>query len=427
MVSNIDLLKNNDGIATWVQVGSLFDGTSKKILKNAHILFDKNEILYVGKEGDLPPQSLNSYSGIKKIDLRDYTVLPGLIDAHAHIFLEGAEINLDKRKNLITQSKEKLFTLALERIQKLIPTGITGFRDAGDKDEVGLQLTALYKSKKMRLPYIESQGAAIHREGRYGRFMGAALEQFNSVEACVQDRIDKGADRIKLIPTGIINFKKGTVATLPQMDEAMLTKFVTISKKHNKQTFAHASGNKGIQNVINAGIDSVEHGFFISSDQLSIMRDKDIAWVPTFAPVQKQVDHAVEFGWDQQVISNLKTILENHAGSLIEAHHKGVKIIAGSDAGSLGVPHGLGFLYELELMENAGMRPIDIINSSTGLSYDRLCYSDKIGKIEKGYKSRMIFTKYNVQESVKKLQKDKYTYFDGVLFEFNQNIVTKGL
>ena len=81
----------------------------------------------------------------------------------------------------------------------------------------------------------------------------------------------------------------------------------------------------------------------------------------------------------------------------------------------------------IELMENAGMRPIDIINSSTGLSYDRLCYSDKIGKIEKGYKSRMIFTKYNVQESVKKLQKDKYTYFDGVLFEFNQNIVTKGL
>lgn len=427
MNSNIDILKNSNNAVLWIQVGTLFDGTSKEVSNNAHIVFDNNEILFVGAEGELPPESLIVDNQLIKIDLSAYTMLPGLIDAHAHIFLEGAERNFEKRKTFISQSKEGLLTAALERIQKIIPTGVTGFRDAGDKDNVGLQMAALYKTKIKRLPYIESPGAAIHREGRYGRFMGRALEQFDSVEACVQDRIDRGADRIKLIPTGIINFKKGTASAPPQMDVELLKEFVAISKKHNKQTFAHASGNLGIQHVIDAGIDSIEHGFFISSDQLSMMRDKNIAWVPTFAPVQKQVDFADEIGWDQQITSNLKTILENHAKSLLEASKKGVKIIAGSDAGSVGVAHGLGFLYELELMENAGMQSLDIINAATGISYDRLCYFEKIGKIAKGYKPRMIFTKHNVLESVKALQKEKYTYFDGALLEFNNNTDITGL
>jgi len=425
--THLAFLKNIGNSIVWIQVGNLLNGTSKKPIKKANIVFDKNEILFVGTENELPPKALIIDNRLTKINLSNYTLLPGLIDAHAHIFLEGAERDFEKRKVFISQTKEELFTAALNRMQKLLYTGVTGLRDGGDKDGIGLQLSALYKANKKTIPYIDSPGAAIHREGRYGRFIGSTLEQFNSVEECVKDRILKGADRIKLIPTGIINFKKGTASAPPQMDLDLLKKFVEISKKYNKQTFAHASGNKGIQYVIDAGIDSVEHGFFISSDQLSLMRDKDIAWVPTFAPVQKQVDYAHEFGWDQLIISNLKTILENHAISLLEASQKGVKIIAGSDAGSVGVAHGLGFLYELELMENTGMKPIEIINSATGVSYDRFCYSEKIGKIASGFKPRMIFTKHNVLQSVKEIQKEKFTFFDGNLYQFNKNTDLQGL
>ncbi len=84
--------------------------------------------------------------------------------------------------------------------------------------------------------------------------------------------------------------KAGAVTTEPQMSAAEVAELVTAAKSFGKQTFAHASGDKGIENVIEGGADSVEHGFFIRDDQLARMRDRQIAWVPTFAPVQEQVD-----------------------------------------------------------------------------------------------------------------------------------------
>ncbi len=111
---------------------------------------------------------------------------------------------------------------------------------------------------------------------------------------------------------------------------------------------------------------------------------RQIAWVPTFAPVQAQVDHAARMGWDAQVVSNLRRILEQHAISLVKAHEMGVQIIAGSDAGSYGVPHGLGFYYELELMERAGLSPLSVINAATGNSSHRLGYKENFGMIREG-------------------------------------------
>ena len=154
-----------------------------------------------------------------------------------------------------------------------------------------------------------------------------------------------GADRIKLIPTGIINFKKGAVTAEPQMTAEEFASWSRPRRSFGKQTFAHASGDAGIERAIEGGVDSIEHGFFVRDDQLAKMRDRQIAWVPTFAPVQKQVDHADLMGWDADGgFATLKRILDQHAASLVKAHEMGVQIIAGSDAGSYGVAHGLGFL-----------------------------------------------------------------------------------
>lgn len=73
-------------------------------------------------------------------------------------------------------------------------------------------------------------------------------------------------------------------------------------------------------------------------------------------------------GWDAQIVANLQKILDQHAASLVKAHAMGVQIIAGSDSGSCGVAHGLGLLYELELMERTGLSPISVINCATGAS-----------------------------------------------------------
>src|SRR3974377_1036303 len=111
--------------------------------------------------------------------------------------------------------------------------------------------------------------------------MGEPREDYASPKLCVEGRVKAGADRIKLIPTGIINFKKGAVTTEPQMTKEAVSELVRAAGSRGEQTFAHAAGDAGIERAIDGGVDSVEHGFFVRDDQLAKMRDRQIAWVPT--------------------------------------------------------------------------------------------------------------------------------------------------
>jgi len=415
------------GRRIWLRVGTLLDGVSSKPLRNAHVVYDQSTILFAG-ENSPPSNLLSANQQQPDLDLSDYTLLPGLIEAHAHFFLEGGELDLDKRSAYLKQAPEDLLNAARARLGKLVRLGIIAVRDAGDKNGVGLALSKLYASgQRPAMPYVDSPGAAIHHKGRYGSFMAEPIEDFDTLKHCVEARVAAGADRIKLIPTGIINFKQGAVTAEPQMTTAEVSELVAAAKSFGKQTLAHASGDVGIERAIDGSVDSIEHGFFVRDDQLAKMRDRQIAWVPTFSPVQEQVDHADQMGWDAQVVSNLNKILEQHAASLMKAHEIGVQILAGSDAGSCGVAHGLGFLYELELMQRAGLGPISVINAATGASSNRLAFKEKVGQIRSGFQSRFILTRHAPLESVSNLRKQKWIVFDGNVLESDEDFDSTGL
>jgi len=375
-----------------------------------------------------------------------------LIDAHAHFFLEGGELDPEKRSAYLKKEPPELLELARPRLGKLLRLGIIAIRDAGDKDGVGLALSKLCSRRRgdkadfyvespreIRLltsaptgsrplmPYVDSPGAGIHHRGRYGGFMAEPMEDFATPAQCVEARVKAGAGRIKLIPTGIINFKQGAVTTEPQMTREEVTALVNAARSFGKQTFAHASGDVGIERVIESGVDSVEHGYFIRADQLARMRDRQIAWVPTFAPVQQQADHADLLGWDDQVVSNLKKILDQHAASLVKARAMGVLIIAGSDAGAYGVAHGVGFLNELELMERAGLPPLAVVNAATGTPSTRLAFKEKFGQIKPGFLTRFILTRHSPMESIANLRKPKIVVFDNLVFESAEGVDPTGL
>ncbi len=433
----------------WLRVGTLLDGTSTVPIRNAHIVYDATEILFVGAVDRTPPRELLRDGQIAPdVDAPDATLLPGLIEAHAHLFLEGGELDAEKRAGYLKQDPAALLAAARERLEKLVRLGVTAVRDAGDKDGVGLALSKLYRSAsvvagvadpgpastrpatspaRLLIPYVESPGAAIHHRGRYGGFMGGALEDFPSLRACVEARVAAGADRIKLIPTGIINFKQGAVTTEPQMTTEEIRELVAAAKSFGRQTFAHASGDAGIERVIGGGVDSVEHGFFVRDDQLARMRDRQTAWVPTFAPVQAQVDHATIVGWDERIVANLRDILDRHAASLVKAQALGVLIVAGSDAGSYGVAHGVGFLRELELMERAGLPALAVINAATGTGANRLAYREKFGRIAPGWQSRFILTRHSPLETVANLRRPGIVIFDGEPYESGANPDVQGL
>lgn len=403
--------------AVWLHVGTLLDGTSTAPCRDAHVVYDASGIRFVGSDGATPAREFLC-DGQAYPDFSDggVTLLPGLIDAHAHLFLAGGELDPDARVVSLKRPPEALLEGARGRLEKILRHGVVAVRDAGDRDGVGLALSRLFATAdaaRPRMPYVESPGAAIHRRGRYGSFMGDPVEAHASPRDAVAARVAGGADRIKLIATGIINFAQGAVTSTPQMSADEVRQFTAAAREFGRQTFAHASGDAGIDGVIEGGVDSVEHGFFIRDDQLTRMRDKNIAWVPTFAPVQAQFDHAARFGWDEAVVGHLRRILDAHAASLRRAHELGVRIVAGSDAGSCGVPHARGLLHELELMERAGLPPLAVINAATGAGAVRLCYKENFGRIAVGARSRFILTAHRPVDSITALRQPRTIVFDG--------------
>ncbi len=411
----------------WLQVGTLLDGRADAPVRDGHLVYDGDRILHVGP--DLPAATILR-EGQTQPDavLPQHTVLPGLIESHAHLLLEGGEKDVTKRAEYLQLDEISLLARATERLQRLLAIGVIAVRDAGDKNGVGLALQKRYStSDRPAMPYVDSPGAAIHHEKRYGNFMGRPMEEYPSIQACVDGRIKEGAHRIKLIATGIINFEKGAVTNKPQMPLEELTEFVEAAKARGQQTFAHCSGHEGLANCIGARVDTIEHGFFVDDDQLAQMRDADIAWVPTFAPVQFQVDNPGILGWSESVCANLQRILDAHAASLVKAAELGVRIIAGSDAGSHGVPHGWGFLDELKLMEQAGLSPLQVIHAATGAPAARLGFAEDFGELRIGAKPRFIITEHSPLETIANLEKSKVVVFDGSVFTQGDNAEQSGL
>jgi imidazolonepropionase-like amidohydrolase len=409
----------------WIRVGRLIDGTSNEVVRDAHVVFDAKEIRFVGTAR---PTDIKQSAPDGALD--DHTLLPCLIEAHAHAFLEGAPVDFGEREQYLKQPPATFLERAKARTHKILQCGIGAIRDAGDKHGVGLALASEAKRHVDQLataPYVDSPGAAIHHKGRYGAFMGDPIENHASPAACVASRVALGADRIKLLVSGIINFKEGRVTTPPQMPIEEVKAIVEAARAHGRQTFAHASGTEGVEHSIEGGVNTVEHGFFITEEQLKKMRDRQIAWVPTFAPVQLQIDRAKDLGWDDVVVGHLKRIIESHQAMLRKAHEMGVTIVAGSDAGSCGVPHGIGFLQELEQMERAGLPAMAVLQSATSRSADTLDFPEQIGQIAPGHRSRFILTHHDPSKSIANLRREKTIVFDGQAIDCPDNLSTAGL
>jgi imidazolonepropionase-like amidohydrolase len=408
----------------WLRVGQLFDGF--RTLRDAHLVFDGNRIVHVGAEP--APSAVRAGQSAPDLHLPRHTLLPGLIEAHAHLFLEGGELDATRRAEHLKLPETELLARAGPRLERLLRLGIAGVRDAGDRNGVGLALQRRYRSPaRGDMPYLDSPGPALHHRGRYGSFMGRPLEEHADIAAAVAARVAEGARHIKLLATGIIDFAEGAVRSKPQLPADELAAAVAAARSHGRQTMIHCSGRDGVENCLAARVDTIEHGFFVDRGQLARLRDLDIAWVPTFAPVQFQADHAAALGWSDPVRDQLRRILDAHASSLAHAAAIGVRILAGSDAGSHGVPHGHGFLTELALMEAAGLRAEQVLRAATGDAAVRLNFEERFGVLAAGARPRFILASAPVLESVRHLRAPAEIFFDGRLFTGGDDPAEPGL
>lgn len=281
-------------------------------------------------------------------------LMPGLVDAHVHLFLHGEPTDAPSRSAHAKKPVAELTEAARASARRALGCGVTLVRDAGDKHGINHVIRNEALDADAGLCRVRSGGSGIKRARRYGAFMATDVDDVASIRASVA-RLAEDCDEIKLILTGIIDFEAGAVTDEPQftLEEARLV--VDTARACGRKTFVHCSGSKGLAIAARAAVGSIEHGFFMDREILSIMRDHQVAWTPTFSPVHFQWAQPQAVGWSADTVGHLRRILDNHARYLGLAHEMGVSLLLGTDAGSMGVEHGQAMIEEIRRYVEAGL------------------------------------------------------------------------
>ncbi|MDD2736231.1 MAG: amidohydrolase family protein [Desulfuromonadaceae bacterium] len=292
-------------------------------------------------------------------------IMPGLVEAHSHLFLDGGQLDFTIRNEYLNAPGEEMLAVARDNIAANLAAGVTLVVDAGDR--YGINHLSRLESGRVT---VRSAGMALRRPGRYGGFMAREVTSGDEISRAIRE-ISTSADDLKVILTGIIDFKAGVVKGEPQFDREELRSIVLQARALGLRTFVHCSGVAGLEVAVAAGVDSIEHGFFMTRDILKSMADRGISWVPTFSPVHFQWQRPELAGWDAKTVANLRRILDSHLEHVAIAADLGVPLVAGSDAGSHGVRHGEALIAELDFFSRTGLPMDAVLRSATSLPRKR--------------------------------------------------------
>lgn len=322
-------------------------------------------------QGDVAPAvaaRARHLSGDELEVIRAPFVMPGLVESHCHLFLDGAELDFQVRKDYLNAPPEEMLAVGHRSVEQNLAAGITLIRDAGDIHGINTRIKAelAEQAGTKFTPELRSPGRAIRKAKRYGSFMAVETTDAASIERTIRE-LAPNADDLKVLLTGIIDFEKAEMKGGVQFDLEETRAITKIARELGLLTYAHCSGPEGLNVAVTAGINSIEHGFFMEREILKRMADQGTAWVPTFSPVYFQFDRPELAGWNEATLAGLRAILDRHFEHVGLAGEMGVPVVAGSDAGSYGVPHGKGLIDELFFMRAAGMPMDKVLAAATSV------------------------------------------------------------
>ncbi len=291
-------------------------------------------------------------------------LMPGLVDAHVHLFLDGGPTDSATRSAHLKQDVEQLTEAARRSARQNLAAGVTLVRDAGDRHGINNRVREEARDPAAGLSRVRSGGLGVKRARRYGAFMATDVDDAASIRSSVT-KLAEANDEIKLILTGIIDFDAGAVTDEPQFDIPAARLVVETAHACGRKVFAHCSGAKGLDVAVEAGMDAIEHGFFMTREHLLRMRDRGLAWTPTFCPVHFQWAQPEAVGWSANTVGNLRRILDSHAEQVHLADALGVTLLLGTDAGSMGVVHGQALAEEADRFQEAGLNVEAVLRAAT--------------------------------------------------------------
>jgi imidazolonepropionase-like amidohydrolase len=360
--------------------------------------------------------------GERVIDLREKFVLPGLIDCHVHLLGELSSTSKLEQ----TQDGEGFEALrGATHALRTLRAGFTTVRDLGERSNAIFALKRAINEGMIAGPRILAAGSIISPTGGHGQTYGyrdeintlfASTGICDGVEDCrraVRRQVSRGADVLKFVATGgvLSDIKAGVDQ---QFTDDEMASIVQTAHNLGRRVAAHAHGAGGINAALRAGVDSIEHGSYLTAESISLFRKTGAYLVPTVIAGVTVAQYAKQGG----ILSGAQKQKALAVGPQIQdalrrAYAGGVKIAFGTDTGVS--PHGQN-AKEFSLMVEAGMPPIEAIKAATVSAADLLQLSSVVGTIEAGKAADIIAVDKDPTREIKTLERMRFVMRGGSIY-----------
>ena len=384
-------LQNKSGTAAIIKAGRLVDVKNGSVLTDQGILIDGDRIKQVG-----PFAQIQSAAGsVPVIDLSNSMVMPGLIDCHTHILLQGDVTAADYDDQLLKDSIPFRAIRATTAVKAGLMNGFTGMRDL---ETEGAMYADVDVKRAINLGYIDGPHMfvatrALSSTGTYP-LQGYSWELkvpegvqivdgVNEIRKAVREQVKYGADWIKYYSDRRYYLKDGALHSWVNFTDEEAKAIVDETHRLGKKVAAHAIGRDGIASALRAGVDSIEHGDGLDDELIDELVNRRVYWCPTiFVGVYVAEGRAAAGApiWNKMI--------DLEARAFNKAVKKGVKIVFGTDAG--GFPWTENEAKEFNYMVKYGMTPMQAIQSATISAATMLGATDEIGSIEPGRSADLI-------------------------------------
>ncbi|HZQ51835.1 MAG TPA: amidohydrolase family protein [Bryobacteraceae bacterium] len=389
----------------------LLDITAGRIIAPGEVLIEREHITEAGTAVKHP-------SDAETIDLGDTTLMPGLIDAHVHLFLHPGAEDLQTVEESVPQ-RTILATLAARAD---LMAGYTAERDMGTEGAGSADSAVRNAIDQGRIPgprmcvsgnavdILGGHEDAIHFNPEQHVLSNATYaNNIDQIITVIREQFKEGSDFVKMYETGPDSIHDGKFSTPYQYTEEQLRAAVVEAARVGKHVAVHATGEPGTLFAARAGVVSVDHADQLSDETMRIMREKHIYAVPTFTISEYFAEHAASPAAAQR----LREMLDYHAKEFRRQLSAGVPMAAGSDVGPF--PHGTQ-ARELVLMVKYGMTPLaalqaDLLNGAKLLGWD-----GQIGELKPGYFADVIAVNGDPLKDISAVQQVKFVMKGGVVY-----------
>lgn len=395
-----------------LQAARLLDVETGRMITPGEVLVRGDRIVEVGTSVKRP-------TGAEVIDLGDRTLLPGLIDAHIHLFLHPGAEDLQT----VQESVPQRTIMATIAARDDLMAGFTAERDMGTEG-AGSADTAVRDAidrGEVSGPRLRISGNAINTLGGHEDAIGYNPAQHvlpnadyaNSAQQLIEvmrEQYKEGADFTKIYETGPDTVHDGQLSTPYQYSESELAAAVHEAARLRKRVAVHATGEPGTLYAAQAGVASIDHAYQLGEETMRLMHEKGIFAVPTFTISEFFMFHPLTPGTGQHE----KDLLDLHVREFRKQLAAGVPMAVGSDVGPF--PHGTQ-ARELELMVNYGMTPLAVLHADLINGAKLLDWEGQIGQLKPNYFADIIAVSGNPLNDITVLKSVGFVMKGGVVYK----------